>query len=162
MQSQTSIHQIEAFRRLLKFLPGTEDVKHTVIKGHLLLEEQLKVICSERVRKPEALNLSDPQWGANQIISLTESLCSGEVDDILWICLRKLNKVRNDVAHNLEPKGFEDRVRDLIGSWPSGVSSAETTTDLFIALSSMLVIITSLIRDPNKKVIELVSDQKAL
>ena len=153
---------IEAFRRLLQHLPGTNDNKHMLLKGHLLIEEQLKIVCSERVRRPKALNFSDPKWTAFQVISLAEALCGDDADEKLWNGLRKLNKLRNEVAHNLEPKGLSDKIADFIQSWPSGIANGSTDPDLFITLSSMFVMVTKLNRDPLKKVVDMVPPTNAL
>ena len=103
-------HQIDAFRRLLMHLPGHSDLDLVVLKGHLLIEEQLHTIIKERMKKPEALNLESSNWGFDHVLSLAEALCGEEVHHDVWQFLRKLNKVRNDLAHKLESKGLEDRL----------------------------------------------------
>ena len=133
-----------------------------ILKGHLLIEEQLKVVCGERLRRPNALNLADREWTASQIVSLAEALCGDDADEKLWKALRKLNKLRNDIAHNLEPKGLSDRIADLIQSWPSGIADGSTDPDLFITLSSIFVMVTKLNRDPMRKIIDFAPPTNAL
>ncbi len=139
-------------------LSGTADLGLIILKGHLLLEEQLKIIISERMKKPEALELYTSKWGFNQVVCLTEALCSGEVQDDLWKCLRKLNRLRNDMAHQLEPKGLEDRIHDLKMSWPYGPGEENDDDDhwLYLNLFSMVIMLSGLARKPSSKVAQLI------
>lgn len=160
---ETTPLQIDGFRRLLMHLPDTADLGLIILKGHLLLEEQLTIIIEERMKRPSAIELQKPNWIFDHVLSLTEALCGGEVDDDVWKCLRKINKIRNNMVHKLEPKGLEDQVRDLNDSWPSGLPNENPQAFLFMTLASIFVVVSGLVRQPSQEVIRLVqSDDKSL
>ena len=98
----------DAFRKFILKLPHTGDPTLVVLKAHLLLEEQLRLLVDERMAKPDALKAAELE--CNQIICLAEALTGDALDQAMWTALRKLNKLRNDLAHQLEPKGMNDRI----------------------------------------------------
>ena len=69
--TQITQRQLDAFRRFLKLLPHGQDLALVILKGHLLIEEQIKPIISERVKKPEAL--SDARLTYYQYICIAEA-----------------------------------------------------------------------------------------
>ena len=54
--AQITQRQLDAFRRFLKLLPHGQDLALVILKEHLLIEEQIKLIINERVRKHESLS----------------------------------------------------------------------------------------------------------
>ena len=52
---------------------------------------------------------------------MAEALCPEDVEPILWKSAKKLNKLRNDIAHKLDPKGLNERVADFVNGFPSGI-----------------------------------------
>lgn len=61
--------------------------------------------------RPEALQTAELE--CNQIICLAEALTGDALSPAMWAALRKLNKLRNDLAHQLEPKGMTDRLAHI-------------------------------------------------
>jgi hypothetical protein len=108
--------QTNAFRKFFKNLPHGKDITLVVLKGHLLLEEQVRAIVDERLVTPSAL--LDSRFDCHQAICLAEALCPKDVDPSVWKAAKKLNRIRNDVAHNLSPKGLNDRLMDFIDAYP--------------------------------------------
>lgn len=71
--------------------------------------------------------------------------------------MKKLNKVRNDFAHKLEPKGLNDKIKDFITSFPSGFTDAPVSVDSFeLTLWSVFVAVSDLVDTPSAQLIELV------
>ncbi len=83
-----------------------EDSVLVVLKGHLLLEVALKEYISKRVASPERLD--GVQINFSSLIYFASSLEDRNADRWLWSALRKANRLRNQLAHNLEPSGIED------------------------------------------------------
>src|SRR6476646_6881578 len=118
--------QIKAFHRFLKLLPHGTDRALVVLKAHLLIEEQVRLIVSERLKNPRALR--DAQLDCHQCICLAQSLFPADHQPWLWVSLKKLNKIRNDIAHNVEPAGLQDRMDDFVDSFPSQFDDADELT----------------------------------
>lgn len=100
--------QIEAFRRFFAKLPHGADFTLVILRGHLLLEEQVRAVVDERLVTPQSL--LDARLQCHQVICLAEALCTKEVAPEIWIAAKKLNKLRNNIAHKLEHGNFETQV----------------------------------------------------
>jgi hypothetical protein len=107
-----TVDEVKAFRRFLDFLPHGKDRLLVILKGHLLIEELLRRIVDERCKKPEALEAVS--FECSQIIAIAEALCAKEIDPWVWNSIRKLNSLRNDIAHDLESRRMKDRVSNFI------------------------------------------------
>src|SRR6266404_9748741 len=53
--TQPTERQLEAFKRFAVELPFVKDVKLVLLKGHILIEEQVRLLIDWHVRNPEAL-----------------------------------------------------------------------------------------------------------
>ena len=104
--------EFEAFRRFLALLPHGKDQLLVILKGHLLIEELLRRIVDERMKKPQAL--CSVRFECSHIVAIAEAMCAAETEDWIWGALRNLNKLRNDIAHELEPRGLKDRMDHVI------------------------------------------------
>lgn len=111
--------QIESFRRFFEKLPHGKDFTLIILRGHLLLEEQIRAIVEERLVNPTSL--SEARLECHQWICLAEALCPKDVEPILWRSAKKLNKLRNDIAHKLDPKGLNERAADFVKGFPSSI-----------------------------------------
>lgn len=114
-----STKEVEAFRRFVTLLPHGKDLILVILKGHLLIEEQLRQIVDEHVKKPEALAMA--HLNCFQVICLAEAFCSDRAAPWVWKALRNLNSLRNDTAHNIEPKRFQQRIEGIV--WTVGENS---------------------------------------
>lgn len=112
-------HATAAFRRFYKLLPRSIDAALVVLKIHLLVEEQIRAYVDERVASSSSLKQAD--LSCHQAICLAEALCMDEIHSNVWEAARKLNELRNKIAHNLEPAGALERMNNfctLIGFSP--------------------------------------------
>jgi hypothetical protein len=96
--------------RLVHFLkPATEDPTYLVLKAHLLAEEVLYRFIESQAHRPGFLR--DARLGFAQLIALCRSFHRFSKEDWWgWTALKKLNTLRNLLAHNLEPKDLRDRI----------------------------------------------------
>jgi len=152
--------QLESFQRFLKLLPHGKDLDLVILKAHLLIEEQLRQLISERLKNPTSLD--DARLEFHQCILLAQALFQPDFQSWLWTSLVKLNKIRNAIAHNLKPKGLSDRIGNLIQSFPSGF--AETASDqqtrFEFTLWSMFDAVSSLVEHPRATVLRLQQSEK--
>ena len=152
---ETSENQIKAFRRFLKILPHGKDQDLVLLKGHLLIEEQVRQIVDERLKNPSAL--IDTRIDCHQAICLAQSFFSVDFQPWLWSALKKLNKIRNDIAHKIEPNGLNDKINDFINSFPSGLADTPVDTAKFeLTLWAVFVAVSDLVEKPSAQTINLI------
>jgi hypothetical protein len=83
-----------------------DPVQLIILKGHLLVEAELVDICSRLLANPSALEKDKVNFPAR--LNLVRALIDdGDVPEAIWQALGDLNKIRNKLAHNLEPKDIE-------------------------------------------------------
>ena len=102
---------IKPLVRLLKFLPS-DDVTLMVLKGHLLIEEQLVSILKTRIRHSKTLE--EARLTFFQRLCLAKAIGYREENDWLWHSIRKLNSVRNDLAHKVDPAKLNVKLQEFI------------------------------------------------
>jgi len=83
-----------------------------VLKGHLLVERSLTSIISHYAQ-PKA-DVASLRLGFTHKVKLAKCLVpSFLIPQQLWSFVDLLNQVRNDLAHNLEPKNLDKRFESL-------------------------------------------------
>jgi hypothetical protein len=114
--------QIAAFKRFITRLPHGKDVDLVILKAHLLIEEEVNAIISARLKNPEVL-LGEERFESTYRIRLAQSFFDHEFQPWLWKVLVQLNKLRNRVAHNIDPKGREDLMTNIIETVPNSAAA---------------------------------------
>jgi hypothetical protein len=107
----TDEHAKASFEKFRKLLPRGQDVTLLILKLHLLVEEQIRAFVDERLANCGAI--SDADLDCHQAICLAEALSTEDIHANVWEAARKLNGLRNQIAHNLEPKGVVDRMNHI-------------------------------------------------
>lgn len=104
----------EAMDRYMKGVtPDAGDPTYSVLKSHLLVEELLNDFVKSRVKHPDALN--DVRFTFPQTLAIAISLQPLiKPDDWRWEAARRLNAIRNRMAHHIEVADLEARVSELI------------------------------------------------
>ncbi len=104
---------IEGMRRLLRHLPQGDDLTLIVLKGHLLIEEQLTDMLEKRMTsKASALKKARLQF--SQLLAVVRGLTYVRERAWMWTGISKLNSLRNDLVHHIEPKRVEALVKQII------------------------------------------------
>ena len=142
---QTTQRDLDAARRLFTLLPRGQDLTSVILKGHLLIEEQVRQIIDKRVKKPDALR--DANFDCYQAICIAESFFS-EKEEYIWKAFKKLNKIRNELAHKTEPVGVDDRIDDFVNSvsWGSYVEDRQDRIE--VAIMKLFVAVSDLVERP--------------
>lgn len=112
-----------------KYYPLSEDLTLQVLKGHLLVEEMLLELFWLKLKQPKVLEgSSGARFDCHQVICLVEAMSpqSSKLDWV-WKAAKKLNSLRNKLAHNLEPKGVDHKVTDLVNYVSNNSSDAVST-----------------------------------
>ncbi len=99
----------ELFQRVRRHLPPIGSFDLLILKGHLLIEEQLDALIAAFSR--DARPLKTARLTFFQKLCVAEALC-GSLPVSKFI--RQLNTLRNDLAHNLDTENIEARVDELL------------------------------------------------
>lgn len=83
-----------------------------VLKGHLLVEELMREYCANRIPNPSHLDAARLTF--IQILCLSQALSENDGPHWLWGAARKLNSLRNMLAHRLAPEGFDDKRKEFV------------------------------------------------
>ena len=105
---------VEKFRmRFLQHVdPSSPDDSLCVLKGHLISEEIVSDYIRFKLSHPEHISFEGSTWKYINKLELAASLSSDQNHDKwVWSSLKKLNKIRNNMSHSLEPKNLS-RDRD--------------------------------------------------
>jgi hypothetical protein len=122
------------FDNFRQHLPIGGDFTMMILKGHLLIEEQINLLLEARI--PKSSVLKDAGFTFNQKIRLAEAVVEETYSDDIWLwpAIHKLNKLRNDIAHNLSKPGIPDRIVDFVKRVPAKRESTNLCHNFEIAL----------------------------
>jgi len=98
----------ERFTRLVTFSP---DPLVLILKGHLLIEEQLNKFLVTGTSKPETL--IDARLSFHQTLRIAQAIGGALFSDELVLLIEKLNALRNRLAHMAEPQGIDDKLHEF-------------------------------------------------
>lgn len=157
MLTNVSSHEIEAFRKFVQKLPHGKDLVLVVLKGHLLIEEQVKLIVRERVRVFS--HLEGERFNYYQYICLANALVGTEAPTWVWTGLKKLGKLRNQIVHEMEPHSLKADIEKFIASVPGDYLNAELQEHLELKLWALFVNVSALVNKPSAKAVTL-SDRR--
>ena len=100
-------------RRMIEHLPNGNDLTLIVLKGHLLIEERLLDLVRLRLGSDDA-TLNEARLRFSQLVPLARAASGRPGYPWFWRALQKLNSLRNDLAHHLEPKQVERLSAELV------------------------------------------------
>jgi len=150
--------QLEAFKRFLELLPHGKDRDLVILKAHLLVEEQLRQIISQRLKNPAALD--DARMSFAQCAALARSFFSEDHDPDLWKATNLLNKIRNSLAHQLEPRWIDEAISLFIATiQPNQELSPDPAVNFEFALWGLFIHISALVERPSAAVLRLVPEE---
>jgi hypothetical protein len=149
--------QLTAFKVFLSELPHGKDVELVLLKGHVLIEKQIRLLIDRRVRNPVALRDANARLDCHQAICLARSFFPPDFQPEVWLALTKLNAMRNDIAHTIVPRqSLDDRISAWMGSFPSGVSDFTDKALRFeVTLWSLFDAVSELVDTPSAEVLQM-------
>jgi len=106
---------LRGLSRYASFLSGDDEhpLEILVLRGHLLLEEELRKLILRKCAKPEVFRLHD-RTPFKGLLVLCEAMYGTTVPNWMWTALRELNRVRNSLAHKLEDRGVQAGVGGIL------------------------------------------------
>ena len=122
-------HLHEAIRFLLRF-PAKGDRDLVILKGHLLIEEQLHKFVNEKLANPSALS---DRFTFHHYLCLARAVTTDLTMDWIWDGASRLNALRNLIAHSVEPKDVQQKIDDfvaLVGQNQTSPLSAELVDEV--------------------------------
>jgi hypothetical protein len=90
----------EISTKFIRYIGENDDLISTVLKGHLLIEEELELIINNFLPNAEAVNKA--KFSFFNKTALAQAICWKWPDDEMWSLIFAINTLRNDLAHNLE------------------------------------------------------------
>ena len=110
MQTQSEL--AEQTIRFMKLMPVNAEMELTLLKGHLLIEELLTEVLNLTIEEANPVGIKVTQ---KMMFAQTLNLCwaknSTAQNELFWSSLKNLNSIRNAMAHEVEPKGIDLKVR---------------------------------------------------
>jgi len=96
--------------RFIEIMPHDGNHELVLLKGHLLVEEQLTALIHRAAKRPEFL----PALRFADKVKLARAN-SSSVDAVwLWDALSKMNAARNALSHSLEKSEFDQKLKSFI------------------------------------------------
>ncbi len=93
-------------------LPEGDQLELLTLIGHLLIEREIyKVLRSEI---DHAKYLEDAELQFHQLVKIYKALFYKTGYDQFWAGVKKLNKIRNEYAHNLNSQKVEKLISELL------------------------------------------------
>jgi len=96
-----------------------------VLKGHLLLEDLMSEYCASRVENEK--DLEEAKLTFTQLVHLVKALQKYQPPEWVWPALKRVNGLRNKLAHKLTPKDYEKSRDEFI----EHVKMSSSSVDLF-------------------------------
>jgi len=94
--------------RIKKHLEGLTDISLIVLRGHLIVEEELFDLVASISNAPELLRKGN--LGFYNIASVAKALLYQEKYKSIWDAVFALNSLRNALAHHLETDELASRI----------------------------------------------------
>jgi hypothetical protein len=102
----------ELWNRVKRLLPPSHDPTLVLLKGHLLVEEQLFACIAAHCR--DRTKLEDARLTFAQKLKLVQALF-GRLS--MAHSLERLNSLRNRMAHHVEIPDLDSRIDDYLKAW---------------------------------------------
>ena len=103
---------MQHIKRFYERMPDVDDIIISILKGHLLVEEQLFELIAVEAEKPQALK--DSRLTFHQTLCIAESLLWHKDSEWVWSSCRKLNSIRNSLSHELEPSNLDKNIKEFL------------------------------------------------
>ena len=138
-------------------MPHGKDVDLVILKAHLLIEEQINAMLHERLRNPDVL-LNEERFESIYRIRLAQSFFEPDHWPWMWSAVAQLNKLRNRVAHNIDPTGRENIMEDIVQKilMTAGTDDRPLQKRFEFALWCLFEAVSSLVEPERASLLELV------
>ncbi len=104
--------QEDSYAHFKVHFPRAGDPVLLILRGHLILEQQLTLLIEEFLKDKEALD--EARLSFAQKLALARALVGGSIKHSPWTAAKELNRVRNHFAHQLDLADAERRIDDWL------------------------------------------------
>jgi hypothetical protein len=128
----------------------TEDTMLVILKGHLLIEAELVDICNRLLKNPAALERDRVSFRAR--LNLVRALLDEDaMPEGVWSVIEHLNRIRNMLAHNLEPESIEKELCQFFSRFDEfeGCRDDKSTPERLTSCVQFLCGALSIIENPD-------------
>lgn len=110
-------------KRAARLMVSVDDRELAILKGHLLIEEKLIELIETQLPQPEHLDLSRTGFEAER--QLAWALVPTWVNEFeVWEPMKKLNELRNHLAHHTEVPELDERTDAFLSAIPARLVEA--------------------------------------
>lgn len=81
-----------------------------ILKAHLVCESLIEEYVRYRLNRPKYL----PKLTFYEKLGIAQTLSESDELDSVWESIKKLNNLRNDLAHQFTPKKFDQKLDDFL------------------------------------------------
>lgn len=101
---------LDGLSRFAKHLPAEQafPIELIVLRGHLLIEEELRELVRAKFVYPKAYDLREAKYST--LLRLARALYGDALTEWEWRVAQEFNTLRNSLAHHLEDETVEPRV----------------------------------------------------
>lgn len=110
----------ELDRKIRNHLSDLRDLTLLVLKSHLLIEEQINWTLREVM--PNAAALDDGRFTFYQRVQVLRAINRVDRMDKTLDFAERLNRIRNMLAHKLEPTGIDDEVKTFVTDFAASMA----------------------------------------
>jgi hypothetical protein len=123
-----------------KHLDGIRDPILLVLKGHLLVEEGLKLAISNRMSNPIAFDELNLTFSQTTKLARAMFQSSNKSENPLWDAVAALNTLRNKLMHNLESGDLQPLLDRLVVTTdpPIGWEDTDLSVKLSLAIGMLI------------------------
>lgn|GEM_PF-1188608 len=111
---RTLLSRKDAIKKIwecFEYLPREKGFEYLILKGHLLAEEEMLNYIKRAI--PNPIPIIEGRFSFYQLVQIVEAMRPPGAEPWLWESLRNLNSLRNEMAHNLQPQGFDRKAKEL-------------------------------------------------
>jgi hypothetical protein len=142
--AQQSVSSV-LWNRIKRLLPRTQDSTLLLLKGHLLIEEQLVEILFAHSHNRVHLEKARLTFAQKLRVAAALANLSGPGFP-LFSSLEKLNAIRNRMAHHVEVRDIDRRIDEYLRTWAEAEFVAPNTRRERIRnLRNVLIVQTALL-----------------
>ena len=105
----------DSYIKFTTHLPKSDDLTLIVLKGHLLIEEEINSILVQELKDSESLFKARPSFSI-KIAILRAVFGKKRASQLNINAIDKLNTLRNDMAHNLSSLKLDKKLEAFINS----------------------------------------------
>jgi hypothetical protein len=135
-----------------------EDTVLIVLRGHLIIEHELVDICDKVLQQPDAL--PDRLNFDTRLRRIRSLLGDDEFPKVVYDILKDLNRIRNKLAHNLEPKDLHDDLSGFFKRFSAfpNIPSRLKNKEVLEQLNTCIMVLCGMLGSIQRRAVSVIND----